>query len=1050
MVRFRTYTYAAALFLASAVFFNADAQVSVRSMATAGDSINRYMSRRASVQGGISVDTVFVHSERLEVNIRFGKSIADYPLRDNDLAFIEDIIRRYLPEHLQGHSIYLTVRGDKLERLSSGFYSGRTRADISKTAASGKRWVTPVTHYPAPDRGLAGRNIALWAGHGYYYSGTEDRWKWQRAPFFSTIEDLLPHSYLTGFLAPMLENAGAGVIMPRERDSRRTEIVIDNGDPFYTERNGGSEAWTDAPGTGFALPSGPLMPGDNPFRAGTARMVKCNTRSSSSASYLPRFPETGDYAVYVSYKTVEKSSPALYTVRHSGGDTRFVVDQSFGGGTWVYLGTFRFSQGETGQGVIVQNSAPDSPGEGVVTTDAVKFGGGMGNVLRGEETSGFPRYAEAGRYWMQWSGFPEEVYSLNEGEDDYRDDFMSRGEWVNSLIRDFHIPIDLALALHTDAGSVLKDSIVGTLAIYKEESEGSRRYSDGTPRITARELSDIVQTSIVEDIRAIYRPDWTRRAIWDRSYMEARVPDVPTVLIELLSHQNFADMECALDPEFQFIVSRAIYKGILKYLSYVYGTGYTVQPLPVKDFSALIQNEDEKGAEVRLRWVPEQDPTEPTAIPDSYIVYRRTVDPAGGENQIPGFDKGVLVTGTEYTDRIEPGRLYSYKIVAVNRGGLSFPSEILSAGYIPGSKEVLVVNGFTSVSAPASLPAADSSTAGFDFKVSHGIPYVSGVSYIGEQYEFNRRLEWIHDDRPGFGASFMDYGPGVVAGNTFDFPLVHGLALMRAGISLSSSSSSYFLTMDSHPGSLLKYSALDILYGKESGELLTKNLRDILAPYLEAGGALLISGSNIGKTAHYHDTHYPLTSTLLDAASDLRGAAYHLAGLRDSLRNIQGSGEMTADIEDMMATISELYNDARKNLSKGIDGLLRESDPAYIADGIASDLLGYGWSNGMATSTGNVRTVPNKGGISSDSTIRVQFNISPNPFTYCVESADAILPSDDRAFTFMRYEGSNTSAAVAYDGQYRCVSLGFPIEALTSQQQVDGLMCEVMRFLLRY
>ena len=431
MVRFRTYTYAAALFLASAVFFNADAQVSVRSMATAVDSINRYMSHRASVQGGISVDTVFVHSERQEVNIRFGKSIADYPLRDNDLAFIEDIIRRYLPEHLQGHSISLTVRGDKLERLSSGFYSGRTRADISKTAASGKRWVTPVTHYPAPDRGLAGHNIALWAGHGYYYSGTEDRWKWQRAPFFSTIEDLLPHSYLTGFLAPMLENAGAGVIMPRERDSRRTEIVIDNGDPFYTERNGGSEAWTDAPGTGFALPSGPLMPGDNPFRAGTARMVKCNTRSSSSASYLPRFPETGDYAVYVSYKTVEKSSPALYTVRHSGGDTRFVVDQSFGGGTWVYLGTFRFSQGETGQGVIVQNSAPDSPGEGVVTTDAVKFGGGMGNVLRGEETSGFPRYAEAGRYWMQWSGFPEEVYSLNEGEDDYRDDFMSRGEWVN-------------------------------------------------------------------------------------------------------------------------------------------------------------------------------------------------------------------------------------------------------------------------------------------------------------------------------------------------------------------------------------------------------------------------------------------------------------------------------------------------------------------------------------------------------------------------------------------------------------------------------------------
>ena len=34
------------------------------------------------------------------------------------------------------------------------------------------------------------------------------------------------------------------------------------------------------------------------------------------------------------------------------------------------------------------------------------------------------------------------------------------------------------------------------------------------------------------------------------------------MLLELLSHQNFADMRYGSDPRFKFLVSRAIYKGI--------------------------------------------------------------------------------------------------------------------------------------------------------------------------------------------------------------------------------------------------------------------------------------------------------------------------------------------------------------------------------------------------------------------------------------------------------------------------------------------------------
>ncbi|MDE6858541.1 MAG: fibronectin type III domain-containing protein, partial [Alistipes sp.] len=143
-----------------------------------------------------------------------------------------------------------------------------------------------------------------------------------------------------------------------------------------------------------------------------------------------------------------------------------------------------------------------------------------------------------------------------------------------------------------------------------------------------------------------------------------RIPDVPTMLLELLSHQNFEDMRLASDPEARFIVCRAIYKGILRYLASQYGTPYVVQPLPVADFSAT---PDESGNSATLRWSPRTDPLEETAAPDFYILYTR-VD--GG-----AFDAGRTVESTECRVEIEPGRQYDFRITAANDGGESFPSE---------------------------------------------------------------------------------------------------------------------------------------------------------------------------------------------------------------------------------------------------------------------------------------------------------------------------------------------------------------------------------------
>ena len=71
----------------------------------------------------------------------------------------------------------------------------------------------------------------------------------------------------------------------------------------------------------------------------------------------------------------------------------------------------------------------------------------------------------------------------------------------------------------------------------------------------------------MNDLRALHDPIWNRRQLRHADYSEAVRPNVPAVLLELLSHQNALDMRFMLDPRFRFDVGRAIYKSILRFLS---------------------------------------------------------------------------------------------------------------------------------------------------------------------------------------------------------------------------------------------------------------------------------------------------------------------------------------------------------------------------------------------------------------------------------------------------------------------------------------------------
>ena len=92
----------------------------------------------------------------------------------------------------------------------------------------GEPWVKNISYPAKITHGLQGRHLSLWASHGTYYDQREGRWRWQRPKLFATTEDLFTQTIVVPYLIPMLENAGAVVFTPRERDWQKEEIIVDN------------------------------------------------------------------------------------------------------------------------------------------------------------------------------------------------------------------------------------------------------------------------------------------------------------------------------------------------------------------------------------------------------------------------------------------------------------------------------------------------------------------------------------------------------------------------------------------------------------------------------------------------------------------------------------------------------------------------------------------------------------------------------------------------------------------------------------------------------
>lgn len=947
------------------------------------DSLSQQANRYAIV-GQISVPRVQVRNGK--ATIYASRNLSGMPFTPTNITAMRKVASRCVFGHEQG-DVRIFTDGYEIAELIPNRLLPSGRQKKTYTLPESVPLVSNTSKPYKADKGMQGIHVAVYGSHGLFFNQQRETWQFQRARLLTTVEDLYTSAYTMPFLIPMLENAGAIVLQPRERDTQQHETVRDERDFYYTEIQGNNDTWQFVTNGGYGNKEGALLEGENPFHMGGYAWAKTSFEQNKESRfvYYPDVQEEGEYAVYVSYKSLPNSTEAAqYSVLHNGQTTTFSVNQRIGGGTWIYLGTFTFGTERRQNAILLSNKGKAGD---IVSTDAVKTGGGIGSIARYQQTdyiadipssednrtigigtdtvtqqdisnaytSGAPRYMEGARYWMQYAGIPDSVYNFSQSTNDYIDDYASRGRWINWLAGGsaaypngpgLGIPVHMSLAFHTDAGTRFNDSIIGTLLIYTAHNDNQKRnYPTGVSRMVARDYADFVQEQIVNDLRSTYAPEWTRRQLSNASYSETRNPEIPALLIELLSHQNFADMRYGLDPRFRFTVSRAIYKGMLRFLHAQYGTRYVVQPLPVHDFAICFDGKDA----VNLTWKETFDTLESTAQPTYYILYTRQDD--------ADWDNGTRINEPHCRIPLQKGHRYDFHIAAGNKGGISLPSETLSAHIADNEKgRVMIINGFTRTSAPESF-CIDSTYAGF-VPSSYSIPYGKEICYIGAQYEFRRTLPWVSDDDAGFGACYSDHSHYLMAGNTFDYPVMHGKVLQQAGWSYVSATAS---AIDSIPTDI---TLLDIIMGKQRETTLgtekqtfafktfTPSLQQAVSNYAQQGGNILLSGAYISS---------------------------------DLCRNPRATAQ---DCQ------------------------------------FATDVLHCKYRTHNATLQGGIR-------LQAPLTIeKVQLYTTPTPDIIHCENPEGLTPCGDKCKCIARYQDSGICAGVAYNDERRLIVFGFPLESV--------------------
>lgn len=694
-------------------------------------------------------------------------------------------------------AVYLPAPGPRAHeaRKLSATDAPVVRREAQDAARTNK--VSGVPQTRARTGALSGKVIYLSPGHGFYRAPTLSRWATQRPNTWAVVEDLISAEVMNQYLLPMLMGAGATVVPVRESDLNSRMVIVDEGGAGYSE-GGDAAQFRTTSRKGWGAPPTPMGNAVEPFSLGTTRELVTTTAVTASATWAPTVPADGNYHVYVSYAAdPSRTESAHYVVRHAGGESHFRVNQRRHGGTWVLLGRFYFKAGARADAasVVLMN---DAEAGATVSVDAVRFGGGSG-VIGDAQMAALtrPRYEEAARYHVQFSGAPASVYAptgANAMSNERNADVSARPRFAAWLHEEGEDAV--YVAWHTNASTTGK--VLGT-----EGYVYGPNPVDGTLNFTGVPGSDVLARALLDelgkDLKREVDSTWRVRNLRSANLGEvnpAHNPEMPSVLLEVAYHDTVSDSNWLKEPAFRHVAARAILQGLIKYFA---ARDRVPVKLPPEAPGAVVARNAGAGT-VEVRWAaPEASPDEEGHdAPTAYRVYQ-SVDGLG-------WDDGTEVTQTAFTLPLAAGTARYFRVAAVSEGGEGFPSAIV--GVRAGdAAAALVVNAFERMdSALACGEALDA-------------------------YDLEAPLRVL-----------------VEVMNDGTYVRRHGDAMSQSGLAFDSATSAAVGAGLVSPGA--GYRVVDWFAGRggAQGARLTRAEQDALRAFVTGGGHLLLSGTQVASS----------------------------------------------------------------------------------------------------------------------------------------------------------------------------------------------------------
>jgi hypothetical protein len=233
----------------------------------------------------------------------------------------------------------------------------------------------------------------------------------------------------------------------------------------------------------------------------------------------------------------------------------------------------------------------------------------------------------------------------------------------------------------------------------------------------------------------------------------------------------------------------------------------------------------------------------------------------------------------------------------------------------------------------------------------------------------------------------------IVAGNSFDYPYIHGKSVFEAGYSFYSCCNETFCSDSTYRKDAW---AADIICGKQVTTVVGKGSRPQAYTVFPAG------------------MQKALKDFTADGGNVLVSGAYIATDIWDEVYPVQ------------------------------FDESFREQSKRF-----AQNVLGYKWGANAGSRRCEVRPYPNKV-FAPIKNGKYSICNEINEERYCVESPDGIVPASRNGSVIMRYTDTDISAGICHQGEgYRTTCFGFPLESLEDVEQMNELFKSTLEYFNR-